>query len=215
MVSAAHAQNLAVVGAQASRSSDYAYAAVLMPIGQSRLGDGYYLSPDIGVSRYIFNQDHTGFTGVQPSVTLGLGYATTLAGTSLSLSIAGGYAHTNLTPYALPGSLQGNSVFAEPQIWLQVPLPTRVKLTANGGYLLGLRSYWFLTYAAIPVAGTFSLGPEIDLGGGSNYRNEVFALRGNANITPQLGASLTLGAIADSAGEYDPYVGFTLNYPLP
>lgn len=209
------AQTLAIAGLQASRSSDFAYVGSIVPVGRAKLGDGYFLSPMFSFNRYTFDQNGTGFTGLQPSVSLGFGYATTLANTSLSISVSGGYAHTNLTPYAPSGSLNGSSFFTEPQIWMRVPLPERVALTANGGYLLGLRSYWFVTYLAIPLDSAFSVGPEIDLGGGPKYRNRVIGLRGSGNITSRLSYSLTLGAISNSTGQYNAYAGFTLDYPLP
>lgn len=215
VVSNAHAENLMISGGQASRTSDFAYIGVITPLGQARLGDGIFLSPILDISRYTFNQSHTGFTGLQPSASLALGYATAINGTNISLSVAGGYAHTSLSPYVPSGSMNGSAVFVEPEIYMHIPLPAHASLTANGGYLLGLRSYWFLTYAAIPIGGAFSIGPEIDLGGGPNYRSRVIAMRGNGNITPKLGFSVTLGAIADAAGSFTPYAGFTLNYPFP
>lgn len=211
----AQAQTLAIAGVQASQTSDFAYVGTLVPVGQAKLGNGYFLSPMLSINRYTFDQNGTGFTGLQPSVSLGLGYATMLANTSLSISVSGGYAHTSLTPYAPSGSLNGGSFYAEPQMWMRVPLPEHVALTANGGYLLGLRSYWFVTYLAKPLNEVFSVGPEIDLGGGPKYRNRVIGLRGNGNVTSRLGYSLTLGAISNSAGQYNAYASFTLNYPLP
>jgi hypothetical protein len=209
----ANAQNLAIAGGQASRSADYAFAGVIHPIFDGQLGNGLFLAPIIGVSRYTFNQNEIRLTGTQPAVSLGIGYSTKLGPASASLSVAGGYANTTISPYVPNGSVHGGEFFVEPQVWLRVPVGKYTSVTANGGYLTGLRSYWFVGYAAYSLTPRLAIGPELDLGGGPNYRNRMLGVRFKIQASPRIGVAFTLGAITNIPGSYRPFVG--INFVLP
>lgn len=214
MPAMAYAQNLAISGVQASRTADYAFAGVIHPILGGQLGKGLFLAPIAGVSRYTFNQEATRFTGTQPSVSLGLGYATSLGPASVSLSTAAGYANTTISPYVPSGSDHGGQFFVEPQIWLRVPLGRRLAVTVNGGYLTGLRSYWFVGYGSYRITPRFALGPEVDLGGGPSYRNRMLGVRFSIQATARLGVDVTLGGITNIPGSYQPFAGINLDLPF-
>ncbi len=208
------AQSLLIGGAQASRASDYGYVGLIDPVWGGRLGEGFFLAPIIGVSRYSFTQSNTRFTGLQPAASLGVGYAFSIAGVNTNLSLAAGYANTSLTPYLPAGAIHGGRGFLEPSLWVMAPITPRLSVVVNGGYLTGLRSYWFTSYAQYRFAPHFTLGPEIDMGGGPNYRNRMIGLRLGTEVAHRLQLSGTLGAITNIPGSYHPYVGLGVTLPL-
>lgn len=210
----AQAQMMAIAGGQTSRAADYAYTGIIDPLFDGKLGSGWFISPMLGLNRYSFKQNTTRFVGTQPSGSLGLGYSISGKAGSISLSVAEGYGQASISPYAPAGSVHGGQFFTEPEIWAQVPLAPWLHITANGGYLTGLRSYWFVTYAAATITPRISVGPEIDLGGGPNYRSQVVAARFNTQITQRLGVSLSLGGITNIPGSYHPYAGVGLTLPF-
>lgn len=212
----AHAasQSLLLGGAQYSGDNDYVYLGALKPIAGGKLGDGFYVSPFLGVSHYTFTQNNLGFTGNQPAVSLGVGYAWTRPGFSLSLSLAGGYADTFLSPYKPSGSIIGGQLFAEPEIYTRIALPGNGSVTINSGYLAGIRSFFGSVYSLVPVNKTLSIGPEVDFGGGINYRDHSFALRIQDQLTSQLTLTLSAGASTNVPVAYKPYVAFTFSLPV-
>ena len=210
----AMAQSLLIGGAQASRASDYGYFGLIDPVWGGRLGQGFFLAPIIGVSRYSFNQSNTRFTGLQPAASLGLGYAFSIDGVNTNLSLAAGYANTSLTPYLPAGAVHGGRGFLEPSLWVMAPIARKLSVVVNGGYLTGLRSYWFTSYAQYRIAPHFTLGPEFDMGGGPNYRNRTIGLRLGTDIAHRLQLSGTLGAITNIPGSYHPYFGLGVTLPL-
>ena len=207
-------QNLFIGGAQYSAPSQFAYAGAILPFAGGTLGHGFYVSPFIGWSRYTFMSDGTQITGSEPAPSLGIGHAWSGKHYSLSLSVAGGYSHTSLSPYAPPNSFRGSEWFAEPEVYAQGSLPGGSSLTVNGGYLTGLRSFWVSSYAMIPLAARFSAGAEADFGGGINYSNHVFALRVADQLTNQLTLTASLGAATNVPGNYHPYVALAVSLPF-
>jgi hypothetical protein len=210
----AAAQSLLIGGAQASRASDYGYFGLIDPVWGGRLGEGFFLAPIVGVSRYSFIQSNTRFTGLQPAASLGLGYAFSIAGLKTNLSLAAGYANTSLSPYVPTNAVHGGKAFLEPSLWALAPIEPRLSVVVNGGYLTGLRSYWFTSYAQYRIAPQVTLGPELDMGGGPNYRNRMFGLRLGAKVAEQLELSGTLGEITNIPGSYHPYIGLGVTLPL-
>lgn len=210
----AAAQSLLIGGAQASRSSDYGYFGLIDPVWGGRLGEGFFLAPIVGVSRYSFIQSDTRYTGLQPAASLGFGYAFSMAGLKTNLSLAAGYANTSLSPYLPTGAVHGGRGFLEPSVWVMAPIAPRLSVVVNGGYLTGLDSYWFTSYAQYRIAPHFMLGPELDMGGGPNYRNRMIGLRLGTEIAHRVQLSGTLGAITDIPGSYHPYIGLGVTLPL-
>ena len=207
-------QSLFIGGAQYSAPSQFVYAGAIIPFAGGRLGQGFYVSPFVGWSRYTFLNNGTTITGSEPAPSLGIGHAWSGKRYSISLSIAGGYSHTSLSPYAPPGSFRGTEWFAEPEVYAEVALPAKSSLVVNGGYLTGLRSYWVSTYAMTPLTGRFSAGAEADFGGGINYRNHTFALRLADQFTNQLTLTASLGAMTNVPGNYHPYIALTVSLPF-
>jgi len=208
-------QNLLIAGGQGSSNAQFAYLGMIAPIAGGTLGHGPFVVPFFGWSRYTFNQNGTEFTGSEPSGSLGFGYAWTTNVLSVSLSIAGGYSNTTLSPYAPPGAFKGSQWFAEPQMYAQLKLPAGVTVTGDGGYLTGLRSYFVTSYAQVPVTDAVAVGPEADFGGGINYRNQTFGLRVSDRVTPGLTVALTGGAQTNIPGNYRPYFALALSVPIP
>jgi len=207
-------QSLAIAGAQYSRSGSYVYLGAIRPIGGGELGHGFFILPFLGWSRYTFRQDGTEFSGNQPAASLAIGRAWSVHGFSLSLSLAGGYSNTTLSPHAPPNSFRGGQWFAEPELWARASLPGGASVTVNGGYLTGLRSYWATAYGQIPITRFVAVGPEVDFGGGTNYRNHTIALRIADQLTPRLALTLSAGATTNVPGSYHPYVSFSLSLPF-
>jgi hypothetical protein len=208
-------QNLFIGGGQYSSSSQYVYLGDITPIAGGSLGKGLFVSPFVSWSRYTFQKNGTEFTGSQPAASLGFGYAWTTKPLSVSLSLAGGYSNTSVSPFAPSGSFHGPQWFAEPEIYAQAHLPAGITVTGNGGYLTGSRDFWVTTYAMVPVTAALSIGPEADLGGGINYRNHTIALRLADQLTPRLAFTVSGGATTDVPGSYHPYVGMGLSVPFP
>lgn len=208
------AQNLFVGGGSYSASSQFAYAGAIMPLAGGTLGKGFFLSPFASWSRYTFEKDGRTFTGSEPSASLGVGYGWQLPHLDLNLSLAGGYSNTTVTPYAPSGSFHGGQWFAEPEIYAHALLPKGASLTFNGGYLTGLRSYWSSAYLLVPATQSISLGPEVDFGGGINYRTRTYALRVSDKITKSVGVDLSAGATTNLPGPYHPYVALNLSVPF-
>jgi hypothetical protein len=206
--------NLFIAGGQYSSSSQYAYLGDITPIAGGSLGKGFFISPFLSWSRYTFQKNGVGFTGSQPAGTIGLGYAWTTQPLSVSLSLAGGYSNTSVSPYVPAGSFHGPQWFAEPEIYAQAHLPAGITVTGNGGYLTGSRDFWATTYALVPVTPTLSIGPEADFGGGINYRNHTVALRLADQLTPNLAFTISGGATTNVPGSYSPYVGLGLSVPF-
>lgn len=207
-------QNLFVGGGSYSASSQFAYAGSIMPLGGGTLGKGFFVSPFASWGRYTFEKNGRTFTGADPSASLGFGYGWQMPHLDLSLSLAGGYSNTTVTPYAPPGSFHGGQWFAEPEIYAQTTLFKNASLTFNGGYLTGLRSYWSSTYLLIPATQSVSIGPEIDFGGGVNYRTRTYALRVADKISNTVGLDFSVGATTDLPGPYHPYVALNLSVPF-
>jgi hypothetical protein len=207
-------QSLFIGGAQYSAPSQFAYAGAIIPFAGGTLGQGFYVSPFFGWSRYTFLNNGTEITGSEPAPSLAIGRAWSGKRYSLSLSIAGGYSNTSLSPYAPPGSFRGAEWFAEPEVYAQVALPAKASLTVNGGYLTGLRSFWVSTYAMAPLTGRFSAGAEADFGGGINYSNHAFAMRLADQFTNQLTLTASLGAMANVPGNYHPYIALAVSLPF-
>lgn len=207
-------QNLFVGGGSYSASSQFAYIGSILPLAGGALGKGFFVSPFASWSRYTFEKDGKTFTGSEPSASLGVGYAWQLPHLDLNLSVAGGYSNTTVTPYAPAGSFHGGQWFAEPEIYAHVHLPEGASLTVNGGYLTGLRSYWGSSYLLVPVTRSVSIGPEVDIGGGVNYRTRTYALRVADMITDSVGVDFSAGATTNLPGPYHPYVALNLSVPF-
>lgn len=207
-------QNLLIAGGQYSTSSQSVYLGSITPLAGGTLGDGYFISPFVGWNRYTFQKNGQTFTGSEPTASLGIGRGWKTKHFDLSLSVAGGYANTNVSPYAPSGSLHGGKWFVEPEIYAHASLPRGVSFTFNGGYLTGLRSYWASTYILVPVTSSFSVGPEADFGGGINYRNHAFALRVSDKVTNSLVVNASAGALTNIPGSYHPYFALNLSVPF-
>lgn len=207
-------ETMIIAGGQYSSVSQYAYLGDITPVAGGSFGQGLYISPFLSWGRYTFQKDGRGFTGTQPAGSLGIGYAWTTQPLSLSLSIAGGYSNTSVSPYAPQGSFHGPQWFAEPEVYAQLHLPAGISVTGNGGYLTGSHSFWVTTYAMVPVTPALSIGPEADFGGGTNYRNHTIALRLTGQLTPSLALTLSGGASTNVPGSYHPYAGLGLSVPF-
>lgn len=207
-------QNLLIGGAQFSRTSQFAYLGTILPIDGGTLGHGLFISPFLSRSQYTFSQNGTEFTGTQPSASLGVGYSWSTKQLSVSLSVAGGYSNTTLSPYSPPNAFRGAQWFAEPELYTQLALPAGSSFTFDGGYLTGLRSFFVTTYLQVPVGDAISIGPEADFGGGINYRNHTFALRVSDQLTKRLAVNLSAGATTNVPGNYHPYVGVGFSLPF-
>lgn len=208
------ASGLLIAGANYSAVGSYAYLGDIKPVAGGTLGNGFFVSPFVGVSRYTFTGNATNFTGYQPAASLGVGYSGGFGPISYSLSGAGGVAYTSLSPFRPTGSITGAQAFLEPEIYLQANTSRHTRLVMNGGYLLGLRSYWFCAYQQTDLGQRFSAGPELDLGGGSNYRNQAMALRLGYRITAAVSLSVSVGAQRSGAGAWTPYVALGLSAPF-
>lgn len=215
VASAASPQNLLISGGNYSSNAQFAYLGAVVPVAGGSLGHGFFVSPFFGWVRYTFQRNGVQFTGTEPAGSLGVGYAWTTDWLNLSLSVAGGYSNTSVSPYVPPDTFHGVQYFAEPEVYAQLKLPAGITWTAIGGYLTGLRSYFVSSYQMVPITPAIAIGPEEDFGGGINYRNQAFALRVNYQVTPGLNVALSGGEQTNIPGSYHPYVAVALNVPFP
>ena len=206
--------NLFIAGGQYANSSQSAYLGAILPLPGGTLGKGFFVSPFAGWNRYTFQKNGQSFTGSEPSASVAIGHAWDEPDFNLSLSVAGGYSNTTVTPYAPKGSFHGGQWFAEPEIYAQLKLPAGATATVNGGYLTGMRSYWSSAYLLVPVSPSISIGPEADFGGGINYRSRTYALRVADKLTSSLDVDLSAGATTNLPGPYHPYVALNLSVPF-
>jgi hypothetical protein len=209
------ARPLMIGGTQHSSESAYTYLGLIRPIWGGELGKGWFHSVIGSWLAYeydinIGNQPDT-LKAKAPGIDTGLGYAWTGKDYNLSLSMALGYRHYNLSPNVPGEKPEGSTFNLTPQVQAGYNLTDSVDVALLSNYSFGQQSNFNRLRLGFKPINNWHMGLEALYQEGRNYRIKQQGLFATTYLNNGLSLELSGGNLESKDGSSTGYVGIAFS----
>lgn len=205
--------NLVIAGLQTSSKSTYAYSMAIVPLGDARLGQGWYQKAGLSWLTYRYDGTLNGNTqevsATAPGIEAGIGHMWNYESSRLDLSATLGYRHIGIAPFIPAGDRSGNVFTLNPQIQASRQLSSRIDVDLLANYAIGLDSSFTRTRLGWKPESGWRTGLEGIWQEGRNYRISQHGLFLSKTLASGMTVEINAGQAKLENESASAYVGLT------